>query len=80
VARQSLLDRAVAITSGPEAKGRIMKLLFEDGTQEAPKHFLSDPISNCWDTQRTEFAVSFVNELTPERLRLKGAVLQSPDH
>ena len=36
----------MAIASGTEAVGRLVKQRFEDGGQQAPKHLLGDAISN----------------------------------
>jgi len=48
---KDMLQGHVTIASWTEAVGRIVKQRFEDGSQQTPKHLLSDPIPHRRDSQ-----------------------------
>ena len=65
VGLQHLRQRLMAVASGPEAEGRVVKQQFKDRMKQSTKRLLRHPVTNCGDTQRAELA------------RLLGKVLPS---
>ena len=70
----------VTIASGTEAVGRLVKQRLEDGSQQAPKHLLSNPIANRRNTQRAQLAAAFVQEMPSQGFGFKGTVLEVGHH
>jgi hypothetical protein len=66
----------MTVASGTEAVGRVVKPRFEEGSQEAPEHFLSYPVANHRNAEGTQFSAAFVEEVTAQGFRFKGTVLE----
>lgn len=69
-------DSRVAVTIGPEAKGRVMEPRFEDGRQETANHLLSDPIANRRNAEGAKLLIVLWNEDPAKGPGLEGARLK----
>lgn len=56
------LNRLVRIAARTEAKRELREVRLEDGFKDGANHFLSDPVSDGGNAQRTKFAVPFRDE------------------
>ena len=75
---ESLFQRLMAVASGAEAVGRVMKQRFKDRRQQAANHLLSHPVFDGWNAEGANLRFIFGNEGAPQREGLKRTLFQLP--